>query len=168
METAIEHILTNSYKKEMIAYLRSHPDDFDDVLALALIKRQPYSRRAAWLLWSVMEENDPRIQNHLEAIVNVLPVMGEQQVKELLIILQRMDLPNKLTGKLFDICVSLWEKTGNKPSVRFNAFRLLVKIVKLHPGLAGELPLLMEPQYMESLSDTLKRSILRMAAGLDK
>ena len=62
METALEHILTSTYKDEMIAYLNTHPEDFEEAITLALSDKQPYGWRSAWLLWSCMEENDRRIQ----------------------------------------------------------------------------------------------------------
>lgn len=168
METRLEHILTSSYKYEMIASMKSHPEDFDEAIQLALADRQPYSKRAAWLLWSVMDENDHRIQNHMENILDALTVRGDEQARELMIILQRMDLNVTYEGRLFDICVSIWKKTEKQPSVRFNAFKLMIKISKKHPDLSKELFFLMEPQYMDSLSDTVKRSVSKLVAKLDE
>ena len=68
METALENILTSSYKAEMISYINTHPNDFEEAIELAVSNKQPYSWRAAWLLWSCMEKNDPRIQVHLKKI----------------------------------------------------------------------------------------------------
>ena len=70
-----------------------------------------------------------------------------------------MDLGVELEGKAFEICVNIWEKLGKQPSVRYNAFKLVVKIIKKHPELSKELALITESQYMDSLSDTVKRSI---------
>lgn len=56
VETKLEHILTNSYKADMISYLKSHPEDFDEAIKLAIADKQPYSWRAAWLLWSCMKK----------------------------------------------------------------------------------------------------------------
>ena len=168
METRLEHILTNSYKKELMAHMRSHPEDFNEVIKLALADRYPYSWRAAWLLWSVIEQNDPRIRDHLDDIVDALPERGDEQVRELMILLQRMDLNNKKAGKLFAICVGIWEKTGKKPSVRFNAFKLMIEVIKRHPELAKELPFLTESRYTESLSDSVKRSVSRKVSALDQ
>ncbi len=66
METALEHILISSYKADMISYMNAHPEDFEQVIELAVSDRQPYSKRAASLLWSCMEENDARIQKHIK------------------------------------------------------------------------------------------------------
>jgi len=36
METNLEYILTNSYKSEMISYLKSHPEDYEETVKLAI------------------------------------------------------------------------------------------------------------------------------------
>ena len=162
VETKLEHILTNSYKADMISYLKSHPEDFDEAIKLAIADKQPYSWRAAWLLWSCMKKNDQRIHKYLGNIIDTLPTKCDDQARELLIILQFMDLGDELEGKAFEICVNIWEKLGKQPSVRYNAFNLMVKIIKKHPELSKELALITESQYMDSLSDTVKRSISKM------
>ena len=65
-ETKLEHILTNSYKADMISYMKSHPEDFEEAIKLAITDKQPYSWRAAWLLWSCMDKNDQRINKYIE------------------------------------------------------------------------------------------------------
>ena len=166
METKLEYILTNSYKAEMISYLKSHPEDFDEVIQLAIADKQPYSWRAAWLLWSCMDKNDARVVQYIEKIIDTLPSKYDNQLRELLVILQRMELSDVYEGKLFDICVNVWEKIGKQPSVRHNAFKLMIKIIKNHPELSKEMAFLTESQYMDSLSDAVKKSVFRMIAGL--
>ena len=165
METTLEYILTNSYKSEMISYMKSHPEDFEEALRLAITNKQPYSWRAAWLLWSCMEKNDERIVRYIEKIIDTLQTKCDEQVRELMIILQRMELKDHYEGKLFDICVDFW-KTGKQPSVRYNAFKLMVKILKKHPDLSKEIIFLTDSHYTDSLSDNLKKSISKMITGL--
>jgi len=165
-ESMLEHVLTHSYKADMIAYMKHHPDDFDELIKLALADKHPFSWRAAWLLWSLTEEDDKRIQRYAADIVDSLPNRNDNQQRELLLVLQRLNLADEWEGKLFGICIAIWEKTGKQPSVRFNAFKLIIKIVKRHPELSKEIDFLTEPQYMVSLSDTVGRSVHRMIAGL--
>jgi hypothetical protein len=168
METKLEHILTNSYKTEMISHMKSHPEDFEEAIILAISDKQPYSWRAAWLLWSCMDKKDQRINRYVEKIIDALQTKPDDQVRELLIILQRMELSDEIEGKLFDICVNIWEKLGKQPSVRYNAFKLMVKIIKKHPDLSKEILFLTESHYTDSLSDTVKKSISKMIAGIKK
>jgi len=36
METALEHFLTSSYKADMISYMDTHPEDFEEAIKLAI------------------------------------------------------------------------------------------------------------------------------------
>jgi len=70
-------------------------------------------------------------------------------------------------GGLHGNCVAVWEKPGKKPSVRYNAFKIIVKIAKKHPDLYHEIGFLIQDQYMDSLSTTVKRSILKILNGFN-
>lgn len=166
MENKLEHILTHSYKAEMISYMKLHPEDFDELMKLAIADKQPYSWRAAWLLWSCMGENDQRVKKHVESIIDSLADKSDNQLRELLIVLQNMELNDNYEGKLFDICIHLWKKIEKQPSVRYNAFKLIIKIAKNHPGLANELQYMTESHYMDCLSATAKNSVYKMMSGL--
>ena len=166
METKLEYIITNSYKTEIISYLNAHPEDFEEAIKLAITDKQPYSRRAAWLLWSCMDNNDIRIQNQIEKIVSALPTKKDSHLRDLLLILYRMELDEEFEGAIFNICVNTWEKITKKPSVRFSALKMIVKISNHHPELIKEVKLLTQSQYMDSLSDSARNSILKMTKKL--
>jgi hypothetical protein len=162
METELEWILTNSYKADMISFLSTHPEYFEEAVKLAITDKKPYSWRAAWLLWSCMEKNDHRIQGYVKTIIDTLSDKKDDQQRELLIVLQQMEINEELEGLLFNHCVTVWEKMNKKPSVRFNAFKVIVKIAQKHPDLSYEIAFLTQDQYMESLSPTVKNSISKM------
>lgn len=167
METELEYILTNSYKVEMISYLKTHPEYFNEAVKLANSDKQPYSWRAAWLLWSCMDKNDKRITRHINKILDNLPIRKDNMQRELLMILQRMDLKDDHEGRLLDICIKIWETTEKNPSLRYNAFKLLVKISKKHPDLIKEIKTLTEPHYLDSLSESVKKSIHKLTKELN-
>lgn len=162
METPFEHILTNSYKADLIAYMNAHPEDFEEAVRLAVSDKRPYCWRAAWLLWSCMEENDPRIQQHIKTMIDTLAVKSDDHFREILKILLQMELNEEDEGRLFDVCVNVWEQINKQPSVRFSAFKMIVKIAQKHPDLYQEVVLLTQDQFMNSLSPGVRRSISRM------
>jgi hypothetical protein len=166
METELEWMLTNSYKADMISYLSTHPEDFEEAIKLAIGDKQPYSWRAAWLLWSCMEKNDNRIQGYVKPIIETISGKNDDQQRELLMILQQMDINEELEGILLNHCMTVWEKINKKPSVRFNAFKVIVQIVQKHIELSHELVFLTQDQYMDSLSPTVKKSIYEMIKEL--
>jgi len=168
METALEHILTNTYKLDMIAYMAAHPDAFQEAVQLAVSDKQPYAWRAAWLLWSCMNENDDRIKGHIKNIISTLKTKNDDHQRELLKILLNMELNEKTEGYLFDFCISVWEKINKKPSVRFTAFKVILKIARNHPDLSQEITFLTQSQYLDSLSPAAQKSIIKMLKGFNR
>jgi len=162
LETALEQVLTNSYKAGMISYMANHPEDFEEAVQLAIADKQPYSWRAAWLLWSIMEVNDQRIQGYVEDIIGTISNRNDDHERELFKILYQMDLDEENEGVLFNVCLNVWKKINKKPSVRCNAFKILVKVAQKHPDLAREFVFITQNQYMNSLSSTVKKSISKM------
>ena len=168
METALEQVLTNSYKAGMISYMATHPKDFEEAIRLAISDKQPYSWRAAWLLWSIMEVNDPRIQGYMKDMIGTITNRNDDHQRELFKILHQMELSEEYQGILFNVCLNVWEKINKKPSVRFNAFKIIVKIAQKHPDLSREIEFITQNQYMNSLSSTVKKSILKMIKKFDQ
>ena len=167
IETKLEHLLTNSHKAEMIAYMESHPGDFTEIIKLAIADKQPYSWRASWLLWSCMDKNDKRLRSNIKKIIDILPKRKDNQQRELLMILQRMELNDEYEGQLFDTCTKIWEQTGKNASLRYNAFKTLVAIAKKHPDLSREIKTLTESYYTDTLSDSVKKSISKLTRDLE-
>ena len=114
----------------MILFLKSNPEYFDEAIQLALSNNQLYSWRAAFLLWGCMEENDKRIQKHINSIVNCIPKKRDGHQRELLKILYKMKINEKFEGQIFDICMNLWEQINKSSSVRMTAFKFVFKIIK--------------------------------------
>jgi hypothetical protein len=166
METKLEHLLTTSHKAELISYMESHPEDFAETIQLAVADKQPYSWRASWLLWSCMNKNDKRLRSYIKEIIAILPERKDNQQRELLLILQRMEINDEYEGQLFDACIKIWEQTNKIPSVRYNALKLLVSISIKHPDLIREINSLTESNYTDTLSDILKKSITKLTKDL--
>jgi hypothetical protein len=166
MKTDLEVILSTSYKADMISYMVVHPEAFDEAINLALKDNQPYSWRASWLLWRSIVENDIRVQPYINDIIYSLTTKSDDHQRELIKILQKMVLNNEAEGILFNVCVSVWGEIGKKPSVRFNAFKMIIKIAQNHPELINEIDFITENQYMDSLSSSAKKSIFKMIKGL--
>jgi hypothetical protein len=166
METNLEYVLTHCFKTEMIAYLNAHPEDFEEAVWLAITDKQPWSWRAAWLLWSCMTKNDPRIRQYIHAIIDAIPTKADGHRRELLKVLQEMELTEEQQGTLFSICADIWEKIGKSPSVRYQAFRFMVSLARQYPDLANEISLYTRPQYMDTLSPGIKRGVFRLMAEI--
>jgi hypothetical protein len=164
--SVLEDKLLSSYKEEMISFMHAHLEFFEEAIELAISDKQPYSWRAAWLLWSCMEENDQRIQKYIKKIVDSLKNKADGHQRELLKILLQMELKKEYEGILFDHCMDIWEQINKTPSVRINALKFIIKIAKKHPELSQEITFLTQDHYLESLSPGVKHSVSKMIKGL--
>ena len=162
METALEKTLTSCYKDEMISFMENHPEAFDEAIQLAVADKQPYSWRAAFVLWSVIQNNDVRIQKHIKRIVKAVKGKSDGHQRELLKILLMMELDEKYEGVLFDICMNVWEQIDKSPSVRVNALKMIIKIANKHPELKKEISFLAQDHYLESLSPGARHSVRKL------
>jgi hypothetical protein len=166
MESALEKILTKSYKAEMLCFMRDHPESFAEAFKLAVSNNQPYAWRAAWLLHSCMHKNDSRIKGQIKKIIKALPSTHDGHQRELLHILLQMDLPDADEGPLFDTCVNIWEGIEKSPSVRVTAFRVIIKIAEHHPDLVNEINMLTQEHFIVSLSPGVRRSVAKLVSGI--
>ena len=162
METALEKTLTSCYKDEMISFMENHPEAFDEAIELAVCDKQPYSWRAAFVLLSVIQDNDKRIQKHIKRIVKAVKGKSDGHQRELLKILLMMELDEKYEGFLFDLCMNIWEQIDKSPSVRVNALKMIIKIANKHPELVKEISFLAQDHYLESLSPGARRSVRKL------
>lgn len=65
-------------------------------------------------------------------------------------------------GRLFDFCINIWKQTYKKPSLRYNAFRVMHKIALENQDLSNELKMISGEEYLGSLSSTVRKAIYRM------
>jgi len=144
----------------MIVFLNSHPEYFTEALELALGDRQPYCWRAPWLLYSCMEENDSRVRPYIPKIIAVIQEKKDGHQRELMKLLHLMDLDDEQEGRVFDICMNMWESISKGPSIRYNAFMFILKVVNKYPELKPEFDFITQDQYLETLSPGIKHSIL--------
>ena len=161
-ETNLKFTLTNSQKEFWISYIASHQDNFPELIKLSISNKQPYSWRASWLLSSCMNNNDHRVKKHIQKIIDILPERQNSQQRALLKVLQRIDIETKYEGQLFDSCSKIWQNINNNPSLRFQAFKIIINISSKYPDFTREIKLLIDNYYTDNLSDILKKSIFRL------
>jgi hypothetical protein len=164
--TPLEICLTHNYKDGMIAFLRAHPACWEEAIKLAITNKQPYSWRAAWLLWSCLEMNDTRIQPHIQSLIDALKDKKDGHQRELLKILIVMELTEYQESSLLDFCIHLWKDIQKTPSVRYTAFRFMYTIALKYPELINEIKLYTEKKYVETLSPGVRKSINKLIQTL--
>jgi hypothetical protein len=162
METVLENKLMTLYKDEMISFLKENPEHFDEAIQLSITDKQPYSWRAAFLIWGCMEENDARIRKQILPIIKCIKDKKDGHQRELLKILYKMEIDKKYEGRIFDICMNLWEQIDKTPSIRSTALKFILKIAKKYPELLNEIAFLTQDHFLETLSPGVKNSVRKM------
>lgn len=164
--TPLEICLTNNYKDGMIAFLKAHPACWEEAIELAITNKQPYSWRAAWLLWSCLEKNDVRIQPHIQSFIEGLKNKKDGHQRELLKILILMQLSEEQESSVLDFCIRIWKDILRSPSVRFTAFRFMIMLSIKYPELKKETKLYFEKKYLETLSPGINKSVMKLIQNL--
>lgn len=162
MDTEIANLLTQRIKKsQLINWANSQPDSFPSIIAIAISNHLPECWRACWLLNHLIDENDERVRTHISNLIKAVPGKTEGHQRELIKVLAKMELDDEQEGKLFDICTTLWKSVRKIPSLRMIAFRFMHELMTKYPDLKSELSYLVQPEYLESLSPGIRKSIKR-------
>ncbi|NSW45985.1 MAG: hypothetical protein HPY79_09255 [Bacteroidales bacterium] len=161
MSTNLEKVLSSSYKKQMVLYISSHPESFDELLALALNNNSKLSWRAAWMIHHFMHDNDVRLQKHIKKMITLLPDVNESSQREFLKIISRMNIYNKDEGILFNHCISIWEKINKSSSIRYHAIKTVMRIAHKYPELTNEIDFFLQDHYLETLSPAIRKILIR-------
>ena len=169
MQKTLGEILTGRLRKnELVSFLKKHPELFEETVRISLGDENPQSWRAAWLIGHYMKNNDTALIPYIDAILSCINGKGDGHQRELLKILNRMELSDDQEGRLFDVCLSIWEEVHKSPSVRGTAFQTLLNIVKKYPELKSEIEHLTQSHYTETLSPGIKHSFYKIIGGGDE
>ncbi len=160
-ETEFEKALISYHKDDMLAYMRAHPEYFDEAVELALSDKDRFSWRAAWALQAVISQNDGRLQSEIDAIIKAVSNKKDGHRRELLKILMKLNLNEIQEGDIFDICVSIWKNIRQQSSVRYTAFLFILNIAEKYPDLKNELQFLSQNHYLETLSEGIKKTLIK-------
>lgn len=162
METTLKKALKELYRDDMLTFFAQHPEYFTEAIELAMGDENPYCWRAAWLIFGCMEQNDHRIRAYVPEFIRILPEKQGGHQRELLKILDKMEISEQLEGVLFDHCVNIWEKIAGIPSARYFAIRTIIGMAAKYPELSKEVYFLTGEHYLETLSPGIRKAILKM------
>lgn len=164
----IELVLSKYFKPDADRFMSEHPEIFEDVAEFMLTETPPMCWRAAWVIRFAMTENDERLRRFINPILEVLPHKMDGHQRELMKVLERMELDDDQESILYDECVTIWESIKKKPSVRYLAFQQMIKMVEKYPELIQEIKAVTQPQYINSLSPGIRNGVLKSIHRLEK
>lgn len=165
----LEQVLRAWVSKEyLIAWMEVHPGSFEEAVQLSMSGDNLIGWRAAWVVFHRMKANDARLRAFVGDFVRILPERESGHQRELLKILLKMKLDEDQEGRLFDVCMAIWERISKSPSVRSTALQYIVRVLKKYPEFIAEVQFITEERYLEGLSPGIRCGVERMIAGLGK
>ena len=162
MSNTLEDYFKTYSKDAIIADLKNSREKFLELMDIAVNPSDKNAWRACWILRSSMNRNDERIQSISHQLLQILPEAKEGHQREILYLLDNIKVSEEDEGNLFNTCMNIWEKTKSQPSVRFHAFKMILKTVKKYPELASEIEFLTEPHFMDSLTHGARHSVNKL------
>jgi hypothetical protein len=163
----LQELLSASWvgKDKFIELIHQNPDYIQELLDNFVSDIKPAAWRSAWLLRHVMNKNDVRIEPLIPMMISVLSAKEDGHQRELLLILEKMELSDENIGALFDECSRIWETISKKSSTRIAAMKVMLNIAVIYPELNEEIQMLTEDHYTETLSPGIKKMLFRMLNG---
>ncbi len=148
---------------QMIDYVRKHSQLFPELITTSLCLSNKQAWRCAMLIGHMIKKNDIRLHQYMDQYIDCLTQIKKHDghQRQLLIILDKMELSEIQEGKLFDGCMSIWEDVKKIPSTRVRAFWMLLKLAKKYPELKAELLHFTTDYYTRTLSPGIKVSFDR-------
>lgn len=155
-------------KQEMIDFIDESLEDKQKLVAIMLLDHHPQSWRATWIMAHFVAETTNTVVINPDDILDVVLLKKDGHQRELLKVIYQLPLTDEQEGKLFNICITLWETVSKSSSVRVTAFKGIVTTVRNYPDLYSEISFLVQSQYMDSLSPGILNTCKKLFSSLQK
>ena len=144
-----EEILKEHSKEQcqkIVLWVGPSQERFDELFQLFLTGEYRVTQRAAWPLTYCVEAHPAFIKKNFTKLISNLqqPNLHDSIKRNTVRLLQYVDIPKKLQGKVMDICFNY--AASPKEAVAIKAFSLTVlsNLAKLYPEILPEIKLLIE------------------------
>lgn len=161
MEKLLQLLSVRIEKDKLVSLLKSDPNYYTDAIKISLTNEQPAAWRAMWIVQNATQKLDTKALPYLDKIINNIPNNVDGLQRETLKLLDKLELNDEQEGKVFDICMTLWENLSKSPAVRFMAYKFIKKTTQKYPDLKSEIEFILEDRYLEGLSPGIKTIIAR-------
>lgn len=141
---AAEH--SKSQTAKIVRYIGDDSKRFADLMRVFLVGESDLSRRAAWAMSNIAIDHPELVKPYLGKLVQKLRQPGHHPAiaRNILRILQDVDVPEKYQGDLIDECFKLIAGEIYPAAVRAFAITAAGRICKHYPELKNELLILLK------------------------
>jgi hypothetical protein len=162
MDLATELLREHSARQtqRLVRYVNSRTANLTELVDLVAGPPGRVSQLAAEILGWCAEKQPKRLVPHLP---HLLPLLGPSDHhvagrRGIARALQFVSVPDELQAETFDRCLELLGSTTEAVAVKAYALTVLTRLARLHPDLAAEVLLVLEPQLLEAPSSLRSRA----------
>lgn len=155
-------------KEAILARFEKNPGLFLEAAELVISIHSPQNWRSCWAIYHLMEDDDERLRSKIPDFIRAIPGKSDGHQRELIKVISKMELDEEEEGKMFDICINIWESPKLISSLRMTAFRLMMGTLSKYPQVVDELKYFVRPQYLDSLSPGIRNSVKKQFQQVKK
>lgn len=130
----------------IVDYIGGERDRFAELMKVFFAGEYRTTQRAAWTLNYCATRNPSLVYPYLERLVDLLARKDVHNAvrRNIVRLLQFIEIPERLYGKVYSLCIDLVDDTTEPVAVRVFAMTVAANIAKKEPDLLGELKLIVE------------------------
>ena len=127
-------------------YIGEDPKRFAELMDVFFSGEYRLTQRAAWPLNFCAQRNSSLIFPYLDRLIDLLADNSAHDAvrRNIVRVMQFVDIPSELEGKAFDMCVNLVDDDTQAVAIRAFAMTVAARIAKDEPDLLNELRLIAE------------------------
>ncbi|MES2593358.1 MAG: hypothetical protein V4608_15855 [Bacteroidota bacterium] len=135
------------------------PAKFKKIVDIIYEEKAPLPQRAAWLLVIVNEKHPELLTPYISRFINTVEDFKVDGVKRnMMHVLASKNIPDKLQGKLINICFNMMLSPTETVAVKVHAMQAIANITKKHPELQNELKAAIEDQLPKTTAAFYSRA----------
>lgn len=143
----LEHSKKNCRK--ITAWIGDQQARFDQLMDIFLGSDYCDSQRAAWPLSESVIAHPSLVKKHLKALIRNLdrPAQHEAVKRNTVRILQYINIPRSLQGRIMDKCFHYLTDPLEKPAVKACSLTVIYQLSKIYPEISNELRTIIQQQW---------------------
>jgi hypothetical protein len=140
-----EHSRINSDKIAKI--IGNNAIEFKKIIEIIYTEKPPLPQRASWLL-AIVNNNHPKLLvPYFSLFIHTITQFKVNGIKRnIMVVLSKHAIPEKLQGKLIEVCFDLILSKTETVAVRTEAMQCVSNIAKDYPTIANELKMVIADQ----------------------
>lgn len=140
-----EHSRSNT--DAIVTEIGNDTKEFKKIIDIIYKEKAPLPQRASWILSAVNDQHPKLLKPYISKFIDTIRQFKIDGIKpNMIMVLASQNIPEKLQGKLVNLCFDLMLSPDETVVVKVHAMQAIANISKYHPELKNELKAAIEDQ----------------------